>query len=106
QSTELMASSAGHDAESLQLRRLTLVVDVRGWAFDTIARSLQARLAPLMEACTIVYWEDFDDPNALVRHVNRQKPDLVHFFFREHLDLILKTVAGQSEAFFTFCRYA
>ncbi|MGO3713206.1 glycosyltransferase [Alcaligenes aquatilis] len=87
-------------------RKMAFVVDIRGWAFDTIARSMQARLAPLMDACEIIYWEDFDDPNALVTHVNGQELDLVHFFFREHLDLILKTAAGQSDAFFAFCRHA
>lgn len=90
----------------MKLRKMAFIVDVRGWAFDTIARSIQARLAPMMDMCQIIYWEDFDDPNALVKHVNRQKLDLVHFFFREHLDLILNTVAGQTEVFFSFCRHA
>lgn len=87
-------------------RKMAFVVDIRGWAFDTIARSLQARLAPLMDVCEIIYWEDFADPNALVKNVNGQDFDLVHFFFREHLDLILKTCAGQSDIFLTFCRHA
>ncbi|MCV0378920.1 glycosyltransferase [Nitratireductor sp.] len=98
--------SATRPEVALKPRRVTFVVDIRGWAFDTIARSMQMRLAPLLDACDIVYWEDFDDPNALVRHINDGSADLVHFFFREHLDLILKTTAGHSDGFLAFCRRA
>ncbi|WP_454007185.1 glycosyltransferase family 4 protein [Alcaligenes sp. Marseille-Q7550] len=102
-------SAAGQGMQAalaVKPRRMAFIVDIRGWAFDIIAQSMQARLGPLLDACDIIYWEDFDDPNALVRHVNGQGLDLVHFFFREHLDLILKTVAGQSDAFTAFCRHA
>lgn len=91
---------------AITFRRMAFIVDVRDWAFDIIARAMQARLAPLVDVCDIIYWEDFDDPNALVKRVNDQKFDLVHFFFREHLDLILKTTAGQSKAFSAFCHRA
>lgn len=94
------------DEMTLMPRKMAFVVDIRGWAFDLIARSMQARLAPLLDTCEIIYWEDFDDPNALVKHVNGQDLDLVHFFFREHLALILKTAAGQSDTFLAFCRHA
>src|SRR5690606_33351597 len=87
-------------------RRMVFVVDIRDWAFDMIARAMQARLRPLMQACEIFYWEDFDDPNGLVQQVNAGNFDLVHFFYREHLNLILKTATGQNEDFRAFCRLA
>lgn len=91
---------------TLTPRKVAFVVDIRGWAFDLIARSMQTRFAPLLDTCEIIYWEDFDDPNTLVKHVNDQGLELVHFFFREHLALILKTAAGQSDTFLAFCRRA
>lgn len=91
---------------ALNPQRIVFVVDIRGWAFDTVATSMRGRLAPLLEVCEIVYWQDFDDPFSLIRHINEINPDLVHFFFREHLDLILKTTAKDSGHFRTFCQRA
>lgn len=103
--TTIVPPLAG-DTVTLISRRMVFIVDIRDWAFDMIAHAMQARLRPLVEVCEILYWEDFDDPNGLVQHVNEGKFDLVHFFYREHLDLILKTAAGQNKDFLAFCRHA
>lgn len=92
--------------DSLGPKKIIFVVDIRGWAFDNVATAMSRRLGPWADSCEVVYWEDFNDPNKLVKHLNGQKPDLIHFFFREHLDLILKTVAGKGGPFTSFCGHA
>lgn len=103
---EIAAAQPEAKVSHLKPRKIAFIVDIRGWAFDSIACAMRTRLSPLLDSCEVIYWEDFDDPNALVKQINAKKLDLVHFFFREHLDLILMTVAGPGKAFTEFCQHA
>lgn len=75
--------------------RLAFVVDVRGWAFDLVAHNLQAKLAGHFDV-QIFYWEDYPSHAQLVKAAVRGRVDHMHFFFREHLKVILETGAPES----------
>jgi len=86
-------------------KKIQFVVDVRGWAFDSIARSLRKNLSSVFDI-DIIYWEDFAHPQKLVGAINSHNPHLVHFFFREHLFLILQLLDRRSKIANSFCERA
>ncbi|MCQ9618273.1 hypothetical protein L1889_17615 [Paenalcaligenes niemegkensis] len=61
------------------IKKAAFVVDIRGWAFDTIARSVQQRLAGDLPV-TIFYWDDYADPSKLVKDLAQGQFGVVHFF--------------------------
>lgn len=85
--------------------RIVLVVDIRNWAFDRIARNIQRKISNTVDI-SIVYWEDFSSPAKFVTHIVGLNPDLVHFFFREQISLILETAVKTSKIFEAFCSRA
>lgn len=86
-------------------KKILFVVDTRRWAFDNIAHSLQRKLSSLFDF-DILYWEDFFRPQKLVAEINQRAPDLVHFFFREHLFLLIQMMDRRSRAARAFCARA
>ncbi|APY13351.1 glycosyltransferase [Brucella sp. 09RB8910] len=78
------------------------VVDIRDWAFDSIARNLKKELSEEYRI-DIIYWEDFSSPSAFLERVNEINPDCVHFFFREQLSIILSSVSVSSNLLRKFC---
>lgn len=87
--------------EPIKSRRVAFIVDIRNWAFDNVARSLCAKLQAHTQ-CAILYWEDFSNPALLLKHLSEQQFDHVHFFFREHLKLLLSVVDGASSHYRRF----
>lgn len=81
---------------------IVLVVDIRNWAFDKISQNIVYRLSSLYRF-EILYWEDFSDSVRFIREINSRNPDIVHFFFREQLSLILETVNKDAKYFVDFC---
>ena len=84
---------------------VVFIVDVRNWAFDSVAKSLKKNLSDDINA-SIIYWEDFPSPIAFLENINSINPDCVHFFFREQLSLILSNVDVSSVLLQRFCRRA
>ncbi len=84
---------------------VVFVVDVRNWAFDSVAKSLKKKLSNDFSV-SILYWEDFPSPIAFLESINSINPDCVHFFFREQLSLILSNVDVSSVCLQRFCRRA
>ena len=76
---------------SLDINKITLVVDIRGWAFENIAKSIQSSLSQYADL-NILYWEDYSKPSDLLSAIHDSKSDLVHFFFREHLNVLINTI--------------
>lgn len=75
----------------LDVNKITFVVDIRGWAFENIAKSIQSELSKYADI-KILYWEDYSRPSDLLSAISDSKSDLIHFFFREHLNVLIKTV--------------
>ncbi|WP_158215194.1 glycosyltransferase [Candidimonas nitroreducens] len=75
--------------------RLAFVVDVRGWAFDLVAKNLQEKLSHHFDV-QIFYWEDYPSHVQLVKAAVRSRVIHLHFFFREHLNIILETGLPES----------
>ena len=75
---------------SLDINKITLVVDIRGWAFDNIAKSTQSSLGQYADL-NILYWEDYNKPSELLDAIGNSKSELIHFFFREHLNVLINT---------------
>lgn len=86
-------------------KKILFIVDIRKWAFDTIAHSLKKKLSSVYDI-DIKYWEDFSQPEKLVEAINSANPNLVHFFFREHLSLVLHILDRHSKTAKTFCKRA
>lgn len=86
-------------------KKILFIVDTRKWAFDNIACSLKKRLSSVCDI-DIKYWEDFSQPEKLVEAINTANPDLVHFFFREHLSVVLHLLDRRSKTARTFCARA
>lgn len=91
--------------DKIKSRRIALIVDIRNWAFDNVARSLCDKLNAHTH-CTILYWEDFSNPVTLLKKLAEQQVDHVHFFFREHLKLLLSVVDGASAPYRAFTQMA
>lgn len=81
---------------------IILVVDIRDWAFDKISQNIVYRLSSFYRV-EILYWEDFSDSVRFIREINSRNPDIVHFFFRGNLSLLLETVNKDDEYFVDFC---
>lgn len=73
----------------LRAKKIAFIVDVRNWAFDFIAQEIKSKLVKHTEKFEILYWEDYVNPNSIIDYINRGGFELVHFFFREHLNVIL-----------------
>jgi glycosyltransferase involved in cell wall biosynthesis len=86
-------------------KKILFIVDIRKWAFDNIAQSLKKRLSSDYDV-DIKYWEDFSQPEKIVDAVNSENPSLVHFFFREHLHVLLHLLDRRSKTAKAFCARA
>lgn len=66
--------------------RILLVADIEGWAFDNIARNIQANLGDTAQI-SVCYMGDFSGRPAdfMARHVLPGDYDLIHFFWRDDL---------------------
>lgn len=84
-------------------KKIVFVVDVRAWAFDFIAKSIRIKLLPYLDSCEIIYWEDYSSPKSFLRKINSLEPQLVHFFFREHLSLIINSFSPSDPEIKKFC---
>lgn len=71
------------------VKKVTFIVDIKEWAFDNIAKNIKTKLENKINI-DIIYWEDFNNPLSLVKKLNKTNSDIFHFFFREHLNLIIK----------------
>lgn len=65
--------------------KIALVVDIKNWAFDNIAKQIKANLSDLYEIEIVYPLEDFTDFNALYPYLFKGDFALVHFFWRPHL---------------------
>jgi glycosyltransferase involved in cell wall biosynthesis len=65
--------------------KIALVVDVKNWAFDNIAKQIKTNLSHYYEIEIVYPIEDFTDFKALYSYLFSGKFALVHFFWRTHL---------------------
>ena len=63
-------------------RRLALVVDVKNWAFDNIARQIKAHLSDQFDIEIVYPVDDFPDFSHLFSYLFSGRFSLVHFFWR------------------------
>src|SRR5690606_20519963 len=73
---------------TIEKPNLAFIVDIRNWAFDNVAKNLQKKLA-LHFNVQILYWEDYPSTQKFLKVIAQRSFQHVHFFFREHLKLIL-----------------
>ncbi|HLU01135.1 MAG TPA: glycosyltransferase [Advenella sp.] len=78
-------------------KRLAFIVDVRGWAFDIIARHVKEELADRYDI-TLYYWEDYPVASHLLQKMAEDRIAHAHFFFREQLKVVFETVSCKSKA--------
>ncbi|MCQ9148405.1 glycosyltransferase [Ochrobactrum sp. BTU2] len=81
--------------------KVVFVVDIRNWAFDRIAQRVSRELSDVF-SCSILYWEDYSNTEEFINSINYTDPDIVHFFYREELRLILNSVPTVSPSFIRF----
>jgi len=67
---------------------IALIVDIPEWAFANIANNVKTHLIENSKV-TILYWEDYNNPLKIVKEINKLGANIVHFFFREHLNVII-----------------
>lgn len=65
--------------------KIALVVDIKNWAFDNIAKQIKANLSDFYDIEIVYPLEDFTDFNALYPYLFKGDFALVHFFWRPHL---------------------
>ena len=84
-------------------KKLAFVVDIKGWAFDIIASHVSEQLSQEY-LIKIYYWENYPSTNSLISSILEDKIEHVHFFFREHLKVILDTSNGKDKKIIAFNR--
>jgi len=84
---------------------VVFVVDIRNWAFDSVAKNLKKKLSDNFKI-DIIYWEDFSSPSNFLAKINDVDPSCVHFFFREQLSIILSSMDVSSKLLQRFCKRA
>ena len=68
--------------------KISLICDVKGWAFDIIAQQLKKELSQIFDI-KIDYFDMYNEPNELFSCLERNKnSDLIHFFWRKSLLLL------------------
>ncbi len=65
--------------------KIVFVVDVRGHAFDLIAKTIKVE-----GDLTILYWSDFTSVKMFTKKLDELRPNLVHFFWRKQLELVFQ----------------
>lgn len=80
------------EIEPTRLKKIALVVDVPGWAFDNIARQIKKK-APKDLEIKIVYESDFGNVVDIFRTC--YDCDLIHFFWRGRLAQIQNTYVDE-----------
>lgn len=65
--------------------KIALVVDIKNWAFDNIAKQIKVNLSNQYDIEIVYPLEDFTDFNALYPYLFKGDFALVHFFWRPHL---------------------
>lgn len=65
--------------------KIALVVDIKNWAFDNIAKQIKTNLADVYDVEIVYPLEDFTDFNVLYPYLFQGNFALVHFFWRPHL---------------------
>lgn len=82
--------------------KLIFVVDIRAWAFEQIAMNLASQLSHKFDV-HILYWEDYNSAASVIKQINLIDPIIVHFFYREHLGLIIRSSDHKQTSMIDFC---
>lgn len=77
-------------------KKIAFVVDIKGWAFDIIARHVKKQLSDEY-IIKIYYWESYPSAKGFIKNLLLDKVDHVHFFFREQLKVIFDTLNGKDK---------
>lgn len=85
------------------MRNLVFVVDIRNWAFDQVAKNLKNNLSDQFNI-EILYWEDYAAPIKFLEEINKKSTDIIHFFYREQINILLNTFSKNNELMKKFCK--
>jgi glycosyltransferase involved in cell wall biosynthesis len=79
--------------------KIVFVVDIRGHAFDFIAKTIK-----IEGDVTTLYWSDFTSVKMLTKKLEELRPDLVHFFWRKQLELVFQDLKMHSRKYSNLAR--
>ncbi|MBA8666286.1 glycosyltransferase [Holosporaceae bacterium 'Namur'] len=82
--------------KNIDIKKVLFVVDVRGWAFDQVARYVTKVLQDKYQ-CEVVYTEDFTPKSFLKWFARQSGYAVVHFFYRGYLLHLIHLIANETE---------
>jgi glycosyltransferase involved in cell wall biosynthesis len=72
--------------------RIVFVVDIRGHAFDFVAKSIK-----FPGEITILYWSDYSTAKKFTQQLESLQPNLVHFFWRKQLEQVFQELQNRAK---------